>query len=642
MAELRVTELDFVGIKQNLKEYLASQDEFSDYNFEGSAMSVLLDILAYNTHYNATLAHLLANEMFIDSALKRSSVVSIAKSMGYVPNSQHSARATVDIEITAPAGYSGTTLTLGKDSTLTSTGLATAESPAGVYNFHPDKDYVVPVADQVGNIKTFVFTDVTLIEGARVSNTFIVDSTNLSGPFTIPNKNVDTTTLTVRVQTSSTELTTTNYIYSDTVIDIDGNSNVFWVEEGPDGLFQLVFGDNIIGKQLSYGNIITVEYFVGAGEGGNNLSNFNLVNSLIGPSETKVVTTVNRSYGGSAIESIDSIKFNAPKFNTSRNRAVTSDDYKSLISRNFPGINSISVWGGEQNDPPIYGKVFICLDPLEGTIITDQDKDNIARDIIAPRSVVSVQPEFVDPEYTYIGIDSSVKFDQKKSIETSTQLEARLRQIVNDYFQTNLNKLAKDFYYSQLSSDIMTASSALISNSIDITLHKRFSGLISDSVAFKLTPNFGQPILPNSVRSTNFTTFFNSAYYDVYMIDVPDTNPPDNIGTGTIHLIELSTGNIVSSNFGTVDYSTGKITVPSCYFIALLGGTSSFRIYVKPQNVTSDITTKIINTYPGTVMESSGPIIPVASRNALLKLDTSGANAAANIPTGLTITALPV
>ena len=444
---LKVTELDFVGIKQNLKEFLASQDEFSDYNFEGSAMSVLLDVLAYNTHYNATLAHLLANEMFLDSASKRSSVVSIAKSMGYVPNSQHSARATVDVTITAPSGYGGNTLLLSKNSTFTTTGLQSPESPSGIYSFAPDKDYTAVVANQVGSIKTFVFSGVNIIEGSRVSNTFIVDSTNLSGPFTIPNKNVDVTTLSVSVQTSSTELTTTNYTYSDTVVDIDGNSNVFWIEEGPDGLFQMTFGDKIIGKQLSYGNIISIEYFVGSGENGNNLTNFQLVNSLINSNETKLVETVNRSYGGNSIESIDSIKFNAPKFNTSRNRAVTSDDYKTLISRNFPGINSISVWGGELNDPPIYGKVFVCLDPVEGTIITDQDKDNISRDIIAPRSVVSVKTEFVDPEYTYIGLDSSLKFDQKRSTETSVQLENRIRSVITDYFTTNLNRLAKDFQY---------------------------------------------------------------------------------------------------------------------------------------------------------------------------------------------------
>lgn len=639
MSELKVTELDFVGIKQNLKEFLASQDEFSDYNFEGSAMSVLLDVLAYNTHYNATLAHLLANEMFLDSALKRSSVVSIAKSMGYVPNSQHSARATVDVTITAPSGYGGNTLLLSKNSTFTTTGLQSVESPSGIYSFAPDKDYTAVVANQVGSIKTFVFSNVNIIEGSRVSNTFIVDSTNLSGPFTIPNKNVDVTTLSVSVQTSSTELTTTNYTYSDTVVDIDGNSNVFWIEEGPDGLFQMTFGDNIIGKQLSYGNIISIEYFVGSGENGNNLTNFQLVNSLINSNETKLVETVNRSYGGNSIESIDSIKFNAPKFNTSRNRAVTSDDYKTLISRNFPGINSISVWGGELNDPPIYGKVFVCLDPVEGTIITDQDKDNISRDIIAPRSVVSVKTEFVDPEYTYIGLDSSLKFDQKRSTETSVQLENRIRSVITDYFTTNLNRLAKDFYYSQLSAQIMEASSAIITNSVDVTLHKRFSGIVSDTVPFKLTPNFGQNILPNSVRSTNFTTFLNNSYYDVYLVDAPDSNPPDNQGSGKIQLVEISTGNILSADFGTVDYATGKINIPSCYFITLLGGASAFRIYTKPLNNTSDITTKILTS---TLESHTGPIIPVASRNALLKLDTSGANAAANIPTGLTVTALPV
>jgi hypothetical protein len=632
MAELRVTELDFVGIKQNLKEYLASQDQFSDYNFEGSAMSVLLDVLAYNTHYNATLAHLLANEMFLDSALKRSSVVSIAKSMGYLPNSQHCARAVVDLEIDAVANYGPDSLLLSKNTTFTATGIPTDLSPSGIFSFRPDDDYTAIVSDEVGAIKTFTFSDVKLIEGNRVSNEFLVDTTNLSGPFTIPNKNVDITTVTVSVQNDET---TTTFNYSDTYLNIENNSSVFWIELDYDGLYQVVFGDNILGKQLEYGNIVTVEYFVGSADGANNLSNFSMNTTLTGSTETKTITTITRASGGSPAESIDSIKFHAPKFNTTRDRAVTSDDYATLIKRSFPGINSISVWGGEINDPPIYGRVFICLDPVAGTVITETDKDTISRDILAPKSVVSIQPIFVDPEYTFISVDSTTKYDQKQSLETSTELATRIRTNIISHFDLNLNKLGKDFYYSKLSADIMDTSNSIITNKIDLTLHKRFTGVVTDQIAFRLNPNFGQSLLPNSLHSTYFNTFLNGAYYDVYMVDVPDQSPPDPLGTGTIYLKQIGTDVVLSSSFGTIEYGTGKILVPSCFFISLLGGADAFRIYVKPQNVTADITTKILTS---TLEDYTGAIIPTISRNSLLKLDLSSANVAANITPGLQVT----
>jgi hypothetical protein len=357
--------------------------------------------------------------------------------------------------------------------------------------------------------------------------------------------------------------------------------------------------------------------------------------TLTGSSETKIITTVTRASGGSQAESIDSIKFHAPKFNTMRDRAVTADDYATLIKRSFPGINSISVWGGEINDPPIYGRVFICLDPVAGTVITESDKDTISRDILAPKSVVSIQPVFVDPEYTFISVDSTIKYDQKQSLETSTELAARIRTTIEDHFDLNVNKLGKDFYYSKLSADITDTSTAIITNKINLTLHKRFTNVVTDQSSFKLNPNFGQSLLPNSLRSTYFNTFLNGVYYDAYMVDVPDQSPPDPLGTGTIYLKQVVTDEVLSSSFGTIDYSNGKILVPTVYFISLLGEATAFRIYVKPQNITADITTKILTS---TMEDYTGAIIPTISRNSLLKLDQSAANADANIITGLQVT----
>jgi len=567
--------------------------------------------------------------------LKRSSVVSIAKTMGYLPNSQHCARAEISLEVLAPLNYEPNFLTLSKNSAFTATGIPSELSPTGAYSFRPEDDYTVTVSDVVGSRKTFTFGGIKLIEGNRVANSFLADSTNLSGPFIIPNKNVDITTVKVSVQNSSSDDTTTTFNYSDTYLNIESDSNVFWIEMGYDGLYQIVFGDNVLGKQLEYGNIITVEYFVGSADGANNLSNFSLGTVLTGTTETKTIEVITRASGGTPAESIDSIKFHAPKFNTTRDRAVTADDYATLIKRSFPGINSISVWGGEINDPPIYGKVFVCLDPVAGTVITEEDKDTIARSVIAPKSVVSIQPVFVDPEYTFIGVNSTIKYDQKKTFETSAELATRLRTAIISHFDLNVNKLAQDFYYSKLSADIMDTSASIITNTIDITLHKRFTGVVSNEIFFTLNPNFGQAVQPNSLKSTFFNTFLNNVYYDAYLVDVPNQSPPDPLGTGTIYLKQMGTDVVLSSSFGTIDYGKGKINIPKCYFISLLGGANAFRIYVKPQNVTADITTKILTN---TMEDYSGAIIPTASRNSLLKLDQSSSNSAANISTGLQVT----
>ena len=630
MAELRVTELDYFAIRQNLKNFLASQDEFSDYDFEGSAMSVLLDTLAYNTHYNAIFSHLVANEMFLDSAVKRASILSLAKSLGYTPRSATGARANVDIEVVAPVGFSGNTISLPNTTIFVGTSTPTNTNTSGKFSFVPLTDYTGTVISQSGGQKTFLISDVTLIEGTRLNKTVTVDTAITSGPIVIPNPRCDTSSITVDVINSSSDPTTVQWSAASNYLNIDNDSKVFWVEETADGLVQLVFGDDVIGKKLEVGNIVIIDYVVSNGKAANGINQFTNNTVFAGSGETKTYTVNNRASNGRDRETIDEIRFRAPKFNATRDRAVTKDDYKTLIEQNF-SVNSVTVWGGEENDPPIYGRVFICLDPVAGSVITEADRDTIAREIIGPRGIVSIQPNFVDPEYTYIKIDSTVRYDPRFTTRTSTQIESAVRTIIDDHCDLNLNKLAASFYFSKLSAEIQSDSSAYLTNELDVTLSKRFSSLLN-SVNYKLDPNFHVQLEPNTLFSTRFTTVLGGQTKTVYIDDVPDVNPPDPEGTGTLVLKEYLTDSVLSTNFGTVNYLTGKIVIPDINVSSLLGGATNLRIYVKPQNSTTQISSRVLtSTQPGDLD------VQYVSRNTILKQDTSNVNDAAGIPPGTTV-----
>lgn len=631
MAELRVTELDYFDIRQNLKNYLADQDEFSDYDFEGSAMSVLLDTLAYNTHYNAVFSHLVANEMFLDSAIKRSSVISLAKSLGYTPRSSTGARAVVDIEIVAPVGYAPTTISLPNTTIFTGTSTPTESNTSGKFSFVPDDEYTGTVTSTSGGQKTFTFSNVTLIEGTRLRKTVTIDTTTVSGPIVIPNANCDTSSIIVDVINSASDLTTARWTSSNSYLNIDGDSTSYWIEEGHDGLYKIVFGDDVIGKKLSVGNIVVIDYVVSNGKAGNGINQFSNNTTFTGSTETKTISVSNRASNGRNKETLGEIRHRAPKFNATRDRAVTKDDFKTLIEQNF-SVNSVTVWGGEENVPPIYGKVFVCLDPVAGSVITDDDKDSITRDILNPRSVVSVKPQFVDPEYTYIKIDSTVKYNKNLTTNTANQITTNVRNVIDGFCDLNLNKLATSFYYSKLSAAIQNNSTSYLYNELDVTLSKRFSNLLSGST-YKLDPNFNIRVQPNTLYSTHFTTLLNDVTRTVYLDDSPNDTPPDLDGSGKIVLKEAVTNTVLDSNFGTINYLTGEILIPEINVSSLLGGATNLRIYIKPQNTTSEITSRYL-----TSTQPTGLDVQYVSRNTILKQDTSSLNATAGIPAGTTVT----
>jgi hypothetical protein len=623
MSQLNVTELDFATIKENLKTFMQSQEEFQDYNFDGAGLTILLDILAYNTHYNATLAHLQANEMFIDSAVKRNSVTSIAKTLGYTPTSRRSARANITLQIRPAISFTNTSLTITRDTPFT------AKTAKNTYTFFPREDYVSGLVVLETGQTGFSFP-MELIEGKRVTNTFIVDQTNKSGPFVLPNGNIDTTTIRVRVQQSNAVTSITTWNFYDDIVEVDGTTRAFFIEEGPSGLYEIRFGDNIVGQELQVGNIVSIDYIVSSGTAANSIPNFTPSRTFTASGESKVVYLTSAATGGSEKESVDSIRYNAPKFNSTKNRVVTSDDYETLIRARFGNINSIVVWGGEENNPPIYGKVFISIQPLPGSIISQADKDIIARDIIRPRSVVSIQPEFVDPIETYIGLNISVNYNKTITSLTTSRIESEVRAVVQSFFTNNVNKLQKNFYYSRLLSAVAGTTQSIFSASIQVLMHKRievFTGVPEDYVI-----RFNTPLEIETLRTTTFTTTIGTQEYDVYITDQHDITVGD---IGTLVMKRASDDVIVLSNVGTVDYTTGVVNITDLLIDS--GSGTELRIYVEPFGDAPNILTTDLTS---TSNVSTAAVFPYAARNTVLTLDTSAANSVTNIPAGLTVTAI--
>ena len=627
MAQLNVTELDFEDIKLNLRNYLKSQSEFSDYNFEGSGLAVLIDMLAYNTHYNGMLAHMLANENFIDTAIKRESVVSIAKALGYTPRSYLGSTATVTVTVTPPTSFTGTTLELSRNTTFTSS------INGASYNFYP-LESITASAQVIDGVTKFVFTDLLLKEGTRTSNQFTVEAANPQGPYIVPNENIDASTIRARVQTSLADTSLTTWNKHTTLLDVKNDSRAYWVEEGIDGLTQLRFGDGVIGKKLEVDNVVIIDYIASSGTTPNGAKTFTAAGTISSSGETVSVTTSSVASGGNIQETVDEIRFNAPRLNATRDRAVTEQDYKSLILQSNSNIQSVAVWGGEKNDPPMYGKVFISLNPVAGQIITEQDKDNIKNSIIDPKTPVAIIPEFVDPEYTYLQLEIDTTYDPKVTSLTKGEIETAVKLQVDNYFNNYLNKLNKSFYYSRLHDLINAQTPAIISTNIRLGLQKREKATLNKDHNY--TVKFNQKLQPRELSSTYFDIEVSGSTHKVILQDTPGTDvvAPLYSGTGTIQAV--GTDGFLQANVGTIDYDSGTVDLPALKIIKLYGTEKNLRINVTPHDSIKDITTQALIRTSDT---STAAVVAKPSRNTVLIQDDSVLNATVNTSSGIKITA---
>jgi hypothetical protein len=576
MANYRLAELDFDDIKVNLKQFLTNYRDadgaliFKDYDFDASSLSILLDLLSYNTHYNAYLANMVANEMFLDSAVKRSSAVSIAKHLGYTPTSYRSAKAKVTFTINDPVDLPAT-LTLPKFSSFTTT------INDKLYSFsNLDAITIKPING------IYTFTDVEITEGVPLVYTYRVDVSGPDEKYKIPNLNVDTTTLRVTVQNSYTDLTTTSYVQSGGLDAVSPLSQVYYLEQNPTGYYEIFFGDNTTGKKLVSGNLVKIEYLISNGSSCNVSNaieqNFSLGTTVGGVQLGSSIVATSNSTGGDNGDTLSSIKFKAPRFLSSFNRAVTANDYKAIIEANYPLVESIAVWGGEDNNPPKYGKVIISLKPYTGYTINTEIKNKIINDILQDKKMMTIIPEFVDPNYLYITLDTKVKFDPKNSRYNANEIATLVKGKINDYFSTDLQKFNKSFIYSKLSKNIDSIDASIVGNVSNFKIQKRIVPIVgvtntySSSNAIK----FANPLTSGSIISTAFYYRVNTDIKTVYIQDTITTST-----TSTLSLYDFYTDKLIVSNIGSIDYTTGIVTIPTLKIAGYIENNTDIRIYAK-------------------------------------------------------------
>jgi len=615
---LQVSELDFDAIKTSLKNFLKQQSEFTDYDFEGSGMSVLLDILAYNTHYNSYYLNMIANESFLDTALLRNSVVSHAKKMGYTPRSARASRAIVDVKVETNSAVAGS-LTIPRGYNLLS-------------NVMDGRSYNFIVMDDVTVAKVgtdFLFENLPIFEGYLVSYNYVHDeSSNPSQYFTIPDADVDTSTLSVSVRPSTSNTETEVYNLSTDVVTVQQNDAVYYLDEIREGKYQIFFGDGIIGKKLPDGAVVTLSYLVTSGDLANGASRFNVSSSISGFGEISSITKVNAS-GGSTRETVDQIKYAAPLSLTSQNRAVTKNDYVRLIQQKYPQFEAVNVWGGEENEPPIFGKVFISAKPKNGFEVTQTEKDFVINNILKPISVMTVTPQIVDVDYNYLKIISKVFFDPSKTSTNSDTLKTAIKNTIQNYCNTNLNQFNTYFKSSGLRTVVDSASSSIISNELEVFVIKKFRPDLINSNNYVL--DFGVEL----ERGTTYDNFFssptftmldeNGAERDCSLEEVPSsytgiqsitvTNPGINYSsTPTIEIVGDGTGaravaNIVNSRLNSIDIISPGVGYTSAA-IRIIGGGGQFAtatavlegrygqirtVYFRPDEITNQSTKVVLN-----------------------------------------------
>ena len=504
-AKLQVAELDFDTIKRNLKEFMQAQSEFSDYNFEGSGLSTLLDVLAYNTHYMGYYLNMVSNEMFIDTALTRGAVVSHAKLLGYTPRSRVASKAAVDLTITPVANDSNSSVIIPRFTRFIS------ETKDGVNYI-----FVTPSARIVSkNTTTGLFNveNLQIKEGQPVTFSYTYNSqTNPNQVFELQDSGIDTSTLFVAVQKSTQNANLETFVLAQDATDVDENAAVYYLEENKNGRYQIYFGDDVIGKKLSDGNIVIVSYVVTSGLSANGLKSFRLLDSIL-TNATTTITLRSESSAGALAETIDQIKFTAPKSYIAQNRAVTKNDYIALINRDYPYFEAVNVWGGEDNDPPVFGKVFFTAKPLGGYEITTTEIEFVKNNVIKPFSVLTVTPEYVAADYNYLNLSVDVNFDPTKTNKTAEEVKTTIVNAVRNFANTSLDTFNNSFKVSQLSRVIDDSENSITSNDVKVIIEKRFAPDTTRSQSYSI--NFGTELQQGTtlqrLTSTPSFTYVDSA-----------------------------------------------------------------------------------------------------------------------------------
>ena len=482
--KLVVTELDFAQIKTNLKNFLRDQSEFTDFDFEASGISTLLDILAYNTHYMAYYNNMIANEMFLDTAILRDSVVSHAKMLGYTPVSAIAPRATINLQIIRPANDTTATLTLPRFTRLQSTPLNGVS-----YTFVNTED---KTTNYDPTCNRFCFDDLYIYQGQPLTYTFVYNATNNSAQsFELPDAGIDTSTLEILVQESATSLKTERFTLATDATNVTSNSTVYFIDETRNGKYKIYFGDGVIGRSLTNGNIVVANYLRTDGAAANKSNAFSLIDS-VGGFTGSIVFPIKAASGGNTQESVTKIRFSAPKAYVSNNRGVTKEDLIALINKNYPYFEAVNVWGGEENIPPVYGKVFIAAKPTLGFEITDSEKLDVINNVIKPVSVVTVIPEFVDVDYNYLQVFAEVYYDATKTTRSADAIKSIVQTAIINFKNTELDNFNSRFKLSRMLRAIDDAETSISYSDAVTVIEKRLVPQLG--AARNYTLDFGTPI----------------------------------------------------------------------------------------------------------------------------------------------------
>lgn len=527
-----LTSPDFDGLKTRLKAYLKSQDTLTGYDYDTSVMSVILDLLSYNTHFNAFYLNQVGNELFLSTAVARDSVVKRSQEFGYTPSSAKGAFAIVNIELTSSLVQSFITIPAGT--------LLSASAAGRAFLFTTREPYRA-VNNGAG---VYIASSVEIYEGKPFSHTFSVTDNEIKNGVIIPNKNADVSSFKVYVREGADFVL---YEEFEDITEVESDTRAYYVREAEGALTNVYFGDGILGRALQLGSAVKVEYAVSSGDSANGVGFFNLQTSFSGVTASRVVT-IAAAAGGSKQESIASIKFNAPKFFENQNRAVTPRDYETILRRIYTNLDDVIAWGGDENEPPIYGKVFISVKPANSLFLTFSEKDRI-KTLLKKYNIATIKPDIVDPDYIFVKVISTVDYDGNATSLVESQVAELVEQKIFEYNESNLNKFDKTLRGSVLSRVIDSTDLSVISSVTSFMLEKRFFAVAGQKQ--DVIVNFNNPISVGSVRSSDFV--FNGLNNCIFKEGLQ----------GFVDIVQLSSGgelNVVK-NIGKIDYVAGTVEV---------------------------------------------------------------------------------
>lgn len=603
-SKLNISELDFDTIKTNLVAFLESQSEFKNYNFKGATMDVLMDILSYNTHYNAFYMNMLANEMFLETASLRSSVVSKARTLGYTPKSARGSLASVNVRIFPTDNPSS--ITIPRYTQFNST--------------VNDRNYTFVSLEAVNITPAngqYYANNLQLKQGIPFAHRYVVNTADKSQKYIIPNVGCDTTTMNVTIQTSNTDSTLYAYTEATDILTVNAAANVYFIEENREGKFEVLFGDGVLGNPLVDGNIVILESLITAGDEPNGAFEF-AVDNISGYSNV-VISTSTVGTGGSNREGIQSIKYTAPRRFETQNRAVTQNDYKRIIEENYTEAESIIVWGGEDNDPPVYGKVFVAIKPTQGSYLSESAKNFVINDILKPRSIVSTIVEVVNPIYTNVVINCTTKYNEKIATSSAATIKTLVETTIKNYVTNRLNLFNQQFRFSNLLADIDVSDRSILSSLVNIQMKYKFDDLrlnIPTNYDVKFNNEIYHPytLYEGSITSSIFS------HKDSLGVTKTDCKFEDVNGIVKIIRIEGNEKFDVVENIGTIDYSTGIINL----------------INFSPTSITGSVLTLTATPASSDIIPKNNQILRVDDNDILVKILTDsvdGTNLGSNTAT---------